>query len=565
MQGLRFKRWGTTAAMLLFALGWLLGLAPAAQAARLALVIGNDQYRALEPLVNAAKDARDVAAELRDAGFEVPEKWVVQNGTRNSMRAALQDFLARLTPDDEVVFYYSGHGVEIDAQAVMVPVDLSDPTRNPLDGSVRPLGDVELAKQQVLDESITLNRVATDIAKRGVKFSLIIADACRDNPIVEMLKKAHGRRLLKGGGIAPSIGLLISDAAADTQVLLFSARQGQKALDRLRLDDPERNGVFTRVLLKAMRTPNLGLRDLVTAVKADVKTLAATVRIDGQPHVQEPQSISAYESPDFYFRPSKPAKLAANAGDLYVLSIGVGLFQSRDIQALDFSAADARGVAAAWQAQEGKAFRKVEVRVLVDADATREAIADGLEWLQSRATKKDLSVVFLAGHSMQEPAAGYSFIPVNADPDRLRRSSMPLAEVTAVLAASAGQSLLLFDMCRKVGLGSLLSRAADGGELSSFHDLIPERGLVITACASREASSFSSQGGLQRTVRHRPFAQAVIDGLTGAVDKVEPGSLTLLQLEHYVRVRVKSLTSGQQTPVTWKGAAFSDMQVVVDR
>lgn len=83
----------------------MLGGVSAAQAARLALVIGNDQYKVLSPLTNAAKDARDVAAELRAAGFDVPDKWVVQNGTRNGMRAGLQDFVGPLKPEDEVVFY----------------------------------------------------------------------------------------------------------------------------------------------------------------------------------------------------------------------------------------------------------------------------------------------------------------------------------------------------------------------------------------------------------------------------------------------------------------------------
>ena len=297
--------WAAVAAPLL-TLGLTLGMGPAAHAARLALVIGNDEYKVLSPLTNAAKDARDVAAELRAAGFQVPDKWVVQNGTRNSMRAALQDFVGRLKPEDEVVFYYSGHGVEIDAQAALVPVDLNDPARNPLDGSLRPLADVDLAKQQVLDESITLNRVAADIAGRGVKFSLLIVDACRDNPIVDLLKRAHANSPLKNTGAPPASGL-IADVMADTQVLLFSASKGQQSLDKLTRNDPDKNGVFTRVLLKAMRTPGLGLRDMLPQVKAEVKALAASVRINGRPHVQEPRDMAAYTAPNFYFRPQAAA------------------------------------------------------------------------------------------------------------------------------------------------------------------------------------------------------------------------------------------------------------------
>ena len=275
---------------------------PVAQAARYALVIGNDAYQPpLRPLQNAAKDARDIAAELRASGFQVPDKWVVINATRRRMDAALQDFLANIGEGDEVVFFYGGHGVEIDAQAALVPVDLSDPSRRPLDNSLRPLTELDQAKRQVLDESITLNRVAADIARKNVAFSLLVVDACRDNPVLDLLRAAHAAYPGANAGPPPEAGL-IADAQADTQVLLFSASKGQQSLDRLSNNDPVRNGVFTRVLLDVMRTPGLGLREMLPRVKAEVKRLPASVRLNGQPHRQEPRSMAAFDAPNFYFR-----------------------------------------------------------------------------------------------------------------------------------------------------------------------------------------------------------------------------------------------------------------------
>lgn len=283
-----------------------LGLPGLAHAARKALVIGNDKYDTLRPLRNAAQDARDVAQALREAGFEVPDKWELQNAKRRDMGNALQDFLARIGEGDEVVFFFSGHGMEIDGQAALAPVDLPDVSRRPFDGSLRPLSEVEQAKRQVLDESLTVNRVATEIAQRGARFSLLIIDACRDNPVLEYLRQAHAASPTKNAAPPPTTGL-IADRAADTQVLLFSASRGQQALDRLSDSDPVRNGVFTRVLLRHMRTPGLGLRAMLPLVKNDVKSLAASVRINGRPHVQEPVSMAAYEAPDFMFRPGAVA------------------------------------------------------------------------------------------------------------------------------------------------------------------------------------------------------------------------------------------------------------------
>lgn len=329
MWGSRGNGWGQGVASWALVGAVLLGVAPVAQAARLALVIGNNNYQVLRPLKNATQDARDTAAELRAVGFQVPDKWLVLNATQRQMDAALQDFVANLRPDDEVVFFYAGHGVEIDAQAALVPVDLSDPARRPLDGSLRPLSEIEQAKQQVLNQSITLNRVARDIAQRQVKFSLLVVDACRDNPVLELLREAHRSNPGRNTGPAPAVGL-IADAAADTQVLLFSASKGQQALDHLGPQDRERNGLFTRVLLKALRTPGLGLRDMLPQVKAEVKQLAAQVRVEGRPHQQEPRSMAAYDAPNFFFRPPTVAPAPVTPGPGAVGSVSLDDLQREE-------------------------------------------------------------------------------------------------------------------------------------------------------------------------------------------------------------------------------------------
>lgn len=333
MWGSRGNGWGQGVASWALVGAVLWGVAPVAQAARLALVIGNNNYQVLRPLKNATQDARDTAAELRAVGFQVPDKWLVLNATQRQMDAALQDFVANLRQDDEVVFFYAGHGVEIDAQAALVPVDLSDPARRPLDGSLRPMSEIEQAKQQVLNQSITLNRVARDIAQRQVKFSLLVVDACRDNPVLELLREAHRSNPGRNAGPAPAVGL-IADAAADTQVLLFSASKGQQALDHLGPQDRERNGLFTRVLLKALRTPGLGLRDMLPQVKAEVKQLAAQVRVEGRPHQQEPRSMAAYDAPNFFFRPTMaapaPAPVPATPGPGAVGSLGLDDLQREE-------------------------------------------------------------------------------------------------------------------------------------------------------------------------------------------------------------------------------------------
>src|SRR3984885_1136083 len=100
----------------------LLGGTQAAEAAhRLALVIGNDSYQHAEVLRNARADARAVAASLQSLGFTVTLK---QDLTLQQMKVALRAFKASVAGGDEVVFYFSGHGVQFGGTNYLIPVDL---------------------------------------------------------------------------------------------------------------------------------------------------------------------------------------------------------------------------------------------------------------------------------------------------------------------------------------------------------------------------------------------------------------------------------------------------------
>lgn len=278
-----------------------LALPQATTGRRIALVIGNDAYDHLGKLRNAEHDARSIAQALREAGFLVPDKWLVVNGSRRRMADAAQDFVSSIGPQDQVVFFFSGHGVEVRAQAALLPVDVRDPTRRPLDGSLRPLEEIDTAEQQVLDDALTVNQLATQIAARRPRFSLLIVDACRNNPVLELMRRAHLASPAKAMLPPPQSGFYIAQPAARTQVLLFSASKGQQALDRLSASDPVANSVFTRVLLESLRAKRgLGLRDQLAQVSEEVTRLARMRVVGGQPHVQEPISIATYDAPNFH-------------------------------------------------------------------------------------------------------------------------------------------------------------------------------------------------------------------------------------------------------------------------
>jgi len=163
------------AGMLALALA-ALALAAPAQARRLALVVGNDSYQNVQQLKNARADAKAIAAELKAVGFDVTLK---QDLTQKMMKAALRDFKAQVAGGDEVVFYFSGHGVQFGGTNYLIPIDIT--------------ADSEA---QVADDAVPLQRILDDLAEQKARFSLAIIDACRSNPFKEAGRAIGGRGLV---------------------------------------------------------------------------------------------------------------------------------------------------------------------------------------------------------------------------------------------------------------------------------------------------------------------------------------------------------------------------------
>ena len=245
-----------------------LALAAPAEARRLALVVGNESYRNVAPLKNARSDAKAVAEALEGLGFEVTLK---QDLTLNALKSALREFRSRVGGGDEVIFYFSGHGVQFDGTNYLVPIDI-----------------VAESEAQVADDAVPLQRVLDDLRDQKARFSLAIVDACRDNPF-----KGQGRAI-GGRGLAPV-------SAANGQMVLYSAGAGQAALDRLGPNDADPNGVFTRVLIKEIRKPGVPVDRMLKVVRDEVVRLAK-----GASHEQVP-ALYDQTIGEFYFRPGSAA------------------------------------------------------------------------------------------------------------------------------------------------------------------------------------------------------------------------------------------------------------------
>jgi uncharacterized caspase-like protein len=237
---------------------------PALVARRRALVVGNERYKNVPILQNAAEDARAISRTLTDLGYKVDTHIDL---TERGFNRALRDFRADLKGGEEVLFFYAGHGVQLGNSNYLLPTDLGSDSA-----------------EQVRDESIELQKVLGDLSDQKPKFTLAVIDACRDNPF------KHSGRSIGGRGLAPT-------SAATGQMVMFSAGAGQQALDKLGDKDKDKNGLFTRIFLEEMKKPGVPVDRVLRNVRQRVVEIARSVGHEQVPALYD-QAVG-----EFYFNP----------------------------------------------------------------------------------------------------------------------------------------------------------------------------------------------------------------------------------------------------------------------
>lgn len=228
---------------------------PAAAEKRVALVVGNNDYRNIPRLQKAVNDARAMGDTLRQLGFTV---MAAENQTRKGFTETLLAFDQIVEPGDTTFFFFAGHGFEIGGENYLLPTDVEAASA----------GQEELVR----DGAMAAERVISRLQKRGAKTSIFVFDACRNNPF----EHAGTRALAGGGGLAamtPPEGVFV----------VFSAGAKQTALDRLSDDDSNPNSVFTRNFVRELAKPGLNLVQIAKRTQFDVRDMTAAVR-----HLQTP-------------------------------------------------------------------------------------------------------------------------------------------------------------------------------------------------------------------------------------------------------------------------------------
>jgi hypothetical protein len=235
--------------------------------------------------------------------------------------------------------------------------------------------------------------------------------------------------------------------------------------------------------------------------------------------------------------------------NLHVLAIGVTQYADSQINLL-FPAKDAKDMAAVLQAQEGKLYNQVKVRVLTDQEATQKAITEGLAWLQSTAQTGDVSMLFMAGHGIKLAGNHYRFLPHNANIKNLKNTETFITEeqIRNVLVNIKSRAIFFIDTCHA---GNAIGRLSPGDLQSLDSKLMVNR----LSSAQNGVIVFSSSDGTQESLEDKAwnngaFTKEIITGLKGKADFHAQGQVTHKGLDLFVSHEVHKLTKGLQTPVT---------------
>lgn len=207
---------------------------------RVALIIGNAGYGEAAPLKNPANDAVALSAVLERLGFQVLTGLDLD---LRGMRSIARDFSRELAGADIALFFYAGHGVQVNGKNYLLPVD----------AKLEEEADLDFA---ALEAEFIMRQM-----DRSANTKLVMLDACRNNPFEHALSRSMGATR---SATALGRGLARINASGGSMIA-FATDPGAVAFD-----GDGRHSPFTAALLEHIETPGLEVNVLMTRVRADV-------------------------------------------------------------------------------------------------------------------------------------------------------------------------------------------------------------------------------------------------------------------------------------------------------
>jgi hypothetical protein len=244
---------------------------------------------------------------------------------------------------------------------------------------------------------------------------------------------------------------------------------------------------------------------------------------------------------------------------LYILSIGVAAYKNDELR-LNYSAQDAIAVERTFREKSASLYRKIESKVITDAQATEREIRRGLSWFQQQMTSRDVGVVFFSGHGQKDSQGIFYLLPVDVDTNDLASTGVPEERLKSTIAGTPGRVMVLLDACHAGSYSGDKRKAASVALTDDLaRDLINDDFGTIVFCSSmgREFSLESNEH------RQSYFTLALTEGLSGKADSNNDSTVYLHELKFYITERIKELTKGQQHPVLSESATIRSFPLAV--
>jgi uncharacterized caspase-like protein len=189
---------------------------------RVALVIGNANYKSVGALANPGNDARLLADTLRSVGFTLVGEGAQLNLDKRGFERAIETFGGELSSGDVALFFYAGHGLQVRGSNYLLPIDA-----------------VASDERDIPMRLISIDLVLHQMEKAHTHLNIVILDACRNNPF-----GAPGLR-------AATTGLAAMTAPEGTLVS-YATQPGNVALDGDDGDSP-----YSKALARELRRPGI--------------------------------------------------------------------------------------------------------------------------------------------------------------------------------------------------------------------------------------------------------------------------------------------------------------------
>ncbi len=200
---------------------------------RLALIVGNSEYQYGGSLANPVNDARAMQETLSSLGFDVIKR---ENCTQKALKMAMDEFGKRLDNYDVGLFFYAGHGVQVNGNNYLIPVDAK------LDN-----------EQDAEYDCVRADRILAKMESAGSKANIVILDACRNNPFERSWRRSGSGK-----------GLAFMNAPSGS-LIAYATAPGNTASD-----GSGKNGLYTSALLKHISAKGLTIEDVFKRVRKTV-------------------------------------------------------------------------------------------------------------------------------------------------------------------------------------------------------------------------------------------------------------------------------------------------------